>query len=229
MRTTLLVSSLLGGAVSLLAVLSTHAHPPATEPTADPPPHGDLPATDVARADDSPSATPAPSWVSERPIDGPPVSLTASDGSGLTLAALQASAVVEGPLAFTEIKLAFDNPENRVREGTFKIVLPQGASLGRFAMKINGAWQEGEVVPRERARVAYEDALHRKQDPALLERGAGNEFTARVFPIPPLGRKEIIVSYGQELVGGAPYALPLRGLPQLGVLDVSVGGEGTPS
>ena len=93
-------------------------------------------------------------------------------------------------------------------------------------MKINDAWQEGEVVPKERARVAYEDALHHKQDPALLEKGAGNEFTARVFPIPPHGRKEIVVSYAQELVGGAPYALPLRGLPELGVLDVSVGGEG---
>ncbi len=174
--------------------------------------------------------TPPPkSWVSERVIDGPPVSLTASDGSGLTLASLRANAVVEGPLAFTEMHLAFDNPESRVREGTFKIVLPQGASVGRLAMKIDGVWQEGEVVQKARARAAYEDALHRKQDPALMERGAGNEFTARVFPIPARGRKEIIVSYAQELTGGAPYALPLRGLPQLGTLDVSVGGiDGSP-
>ncbi len=227
MRTTLLVSALLGGAVSLLAVVATHAHTPGAAPrlaaTEDPPPVDPPAGAELATRDDPPAA---PSWVAERVIDGPPVSLTASDGSGLAIASLRASAVVEGPLAFTEVKLAFDNPENRVREGTFKIVLPQGASLGRFAMKINDAWQEGEVVPKERARVAYEDALHRKQDPALLERGAGNEFTARVFPIPARGRKEIIVSYAQELVGGAQYALPLRGLPQLGVLDVSVGGEG---
>ena len=226
MRNALLVSALVGGTVSLLAVLSTRPHPaPHPKPDDGLPLAHPLPGADarLVRPDD---ALPAPSWVSERPIDGPPVSLTASDGSGLTLAAMRASAVVEGPLAFTEVHLAFDNPENRVREGTFKIVLPQGASLGRFAMKINDAWQEGEVVPKERARVAYEDALHHKQDPALLERGAGNEFTARVFPIPPHGRKELVVSYAQELVGGAPYALPLRGLPELGVLDVSVGGEG---
>ena len=48
----------------------------------------------------------------------------------------------------------------------------------------------------------------------------------RVFPIPPNGRKEIVVNYAQELVGGAPYAIPLRGLPELGVLDVSVGAKG---
>ena len=123
----------------------------------------------------------AKSWVTERTVSGPPLSLTASDGSGLALASLRASAVVEGPLAFTEVQLAFDNPENRVREGTFKIVLPQGASLGRFAMKIGDAWQEGEVLPKERARVAYEDALHRRQDPALLERGAGNELRRACF------------------------------------------------
>ncbi len=164
----------------------------------------------------------APSWVEQRTLDGPPVSLTASEGSGLVLAAMRTSAVIEGPLAFTEMHLAFDNPENRTREGTFKIVLPQGASLGRFAMKIGDSWQEGEVVAKERARRAYEDALHKKQDPALLERGAGNEFTARVFPIPAQGRKEIIVSYAQELLGGAPYGLPLRGLPELGALDITV-------
>jgi len=45
----------------------------------------------------------------------------------------------------------------------------QGASISRFAMKVNGAWQEGEVVEKQAARRAYEDFLHRKQDPALLE------------------------------------------------------------
>jgi hypothetical protein len=227
MRKSFVLTAVLGGVVSVLAVLSTRAHS-ASPPR--PPPGGATPAdvghdvgAKLAPPDETPSAKP---WFAERAFDGPPVSLTASDGSGLVLASMRASAVVEGPLAFTEMRLAFDNPENRVREGTFKIVLPQGASLGRFAMKIGDAWQEGEVVPKERARVAYEDALHRKQDPALLEQGAGNEFTARVFPIPAHGRKDIVVSYAQELVGGAPYALPLRGLPELGVLDVSVGGEG---
>src|SRR5215472_13572118 len=98
----------------------------------------------------------------------PPVTLTAPDGTGLTLARLTARAVLEGPLAFTELRLAFVNPEARTLEGTFKIALPQGASISRFAMLIDDRWQEGEVVERQRARVAYEDFLHRKRDPALL-------------------------------------------------------------
>src|SRR5688500_8588626 len=79
-------------------------------------------------------------------IEEAPFSLTAGDGTGLQLAAIEAKAVVDGPLAFTELHLTFDNPNDRVLEGTFRIALPQGASLGRFAMKIDDAWQEGEVV-----------------------------------------------------------------------------------
>lgn len=151
----------------------------------------------------------------------PPLGLTASDGTGLKLAKLQADAVVDGPLAFTELHLAFDNPEDRVLEGTFRIALPQGASIGRFAMKVAGVWQEGEVVEKEAARRAYEDFLHRKQDPALMEKSAGNEFSARVFPIPARGTKEIVVAYTHE-VQDRPYVLPLKGLPSLGALDVKV-------
>jgi tetratricopeptide (TPR) repeat protein len=150
----------------------------------------------------------------------PPLSLTTSDGRGLVLAELSARAVVEEPVAFTELRLVFDNPADRVIEGTFSITLPPGASVGRFAMKLGEMWQEGEIVEKQAARRAYEDFLHRKQDPALLEQGPGNEFTARVFPIPARGRKELILSYSQEL-GGRAYALPLRGLPKIGRIDIA--------
>jgi hypothetical protein len=133
---------------------------------------------------------------------------------------LKGRAIIDDPLAFTELYLVFDNPEDRVLEGNFNIVLPQGAAISRFAMKNEQGWQEGEVVGRQKARAAYEDFLHRRQDPALLEQNAGNEFSARVFPIPPRGRKEIIVSYQQELTPATPYVLPLKGLPQIGEIDV---------
>ncbi len=159
-----------------------------------------------------------------------PVRLTASDGTGLKLVSLRAEAAVEDPLALTELHLTFENPEDRVLEGTFRITLPQGASLSRFAMKVGNVWQEGEVVEKQAARQAYEDFLHRRQDPALMEQGAGNEFSARVFPIPARGTKEIIVTYAEAIEIGASYVLPLRGLPQLGSLDVDVHVAGaTPS
>ncbi|APR79240.1 Hypothetical protein A7982_04587 [Minicystis rosea] len=154
------------------------------------------------------------------------LSLTASDGTGLTLASYDARGVIEGPLAFTEVRLAFDNPEARTLEGTFRITLPQGAAISRFAMRQGESWQEGEVVEKQAARRAYEDFLHRRQDPALLEQAAGNEFSARVFPIPPHGRKELVVSYSQELGPEAPYAMTLRGLPRVTKLDAIVSRTG---
>ena len=150
-----------------------------------------------------------------------PISLTASDGAGLELVSLSADAAIDDPLAFTELHLTFRNPENRVREGRFRITLPAGATISRFAMRIGDRWQEGEVVEQQAARIAYEDFLHHKQDPALLEAEAGNEFSARVFPIPAAATKEIVISYAQELTrAGEPYRLPLRGLPRLGTLAI---------
>jgi len=162
-------------------------------------------------------------WTDDESLPPAPVSLTASDGTGLELVRLKARGVIEGPLAFTEMELVFENPHERIIEGRFEIEMPLHAAISRFAMKVQGRWQEGEVVERQAARVAYEDFLHRRQDPALLENEAGNSFSARVFPIGPRERKEIIVSYSQELPNSAePYRLKLRGLPQIEELDASI-------
>lgn len=149
-----------------------------------------------------------------------PIKLTASDGTGLQLVSYSAKALVNGPLAFTELHLTFQNPQERVLEGHFEITMPEKAAISRFAMKINEEWQEAEVVELQKARAAYEDFLHRRQDPALLEKQAGNQFQARVFPIPAKGRKEIIISYSQELTAGQNFRLPLQGLPLVENLSV---------
>ncbi|WP_437647491.1 AgmX/PglI C-terminal domain-containing protein [Sorangium sp. So ce362] len=174
-------------------------------------------------------AVPPLALAARRP-EAPPIQLTAADGTGLRLAALTGRAVIEAPLALTELHLTFENPEDRVLEGTFRVTLPPGASLGRLAMRIGDRWQEGEVVERQRAREAYEDFLHRKQDPALLEQAAGNEVSARVFPIPARGVKEIVLSYSQELRPDAPFTVPLRGLPVMRRLDLeaTVAGAAAP-
>lgn len=157
-----------------------------------------------------------------------PMSLTAADGTGLSLSKMQVEAIVEGPLAFTELHLTFDNPENRRIEGRFEITLPPGAAISRFAMKIGDVWQEGEVVELQAARRAYEDFLHRRTDPALLEFDAGNEFRARVFPIEPRSSKEILISWSHDLDADEAWTLPTGGLPELGLLDATVWSGGTP-
>ncbi|MDH3972873.1 MAG: VIT domain-containing protein [Deltaproteobacteria bacterium] len=152
-----------------------------------------------------------------------PVSLTASDGTGLDLKRFEARVVLDGFLAFTELEMVFHNPEDRRREGRFQIILPDNAAISRFAMRIGNDFQEGEVVERKRARQIYEDFLHRRQDPALLESDSGNRFNARIFPIEPKSDKTIILSYSQRLERQSiDYELPLKGLPKLDEFKVKV-------
>ncbi len=151
-----------------------------------------------------------------------PIRLTATDGSGLDLAKLRVRTVVEGPLAFTELKMTFVNPRKREIEGRFEITLPDGASVARLAMKMGSRWQEAEVVARRRGQQVYESFLHKQVDPVLLEASVGNHFRARVYPIPAKGEKEIIISYSELLPANGRYRLLLAGLPMVQELDVDV-------
>jgi hypothetical protein len=157
-----------------------------------------------------------------------PISLVAGDGQELALVALEARAVLVGPLAFTELHVTFRNPEQRVREGRFRMVMPPGAAVSRLAMRVAGVWQEGEMVPSRRAREIYSTFLRRRQDPALLEAAGGTEYGARIFPIGPREDKQIIVSYSHELRrSDEPYVLALAGLPRIpGGWKVRVFGAG---
>jgi hypothetical protein len=156
-------------------------------------------------------------------LERAPISLTTTDGAGLQLVGYEARTVIEDPLVFTELHLTFRNPESRRREGRFQIVLPQAAAISRFAMRVGGELQEGEVVARLRAQRVYEDFLHRRQDPALLEHSSGNAFSARVFPIEASADKEIVLAYSEELAQrDEPYRLRIAGMPEISHLKVDV-------
>lgn len=159
----------------------------------------------------------------ETAVQQPFLSLTDSQGVGLEMDKLQMRSVLDGITAFTEIEMHFYNPQDRVIEGRFNIMLPSNASISRFAMEINDRWMEGEIVEKQKARRAFEDFLHRRQDPALLEQDAGNMFSARVFPIPAKGVKKLIVSYSELLVNNeGKYTVPLSSLPKIKDLSLKI-------
>ncbi|MEM7152433.1 MAG: VIT domain-containing protein [Myxococcota bacterium] len=166
---------------------------------------------------------PAPAPEPElEPVGAPPFSLTASDGTGLSLVSLEAEAIIRDPLALTQLELTFENPRGETMEGRFTVELPPGARVTRFAMEIGGRWQEAEIVEKQRARRTYEVFLHMNRDPALLERDTGNRFRARVFPIAPFERKRLLLTYTQTFPDPTtPYRLALEGLPKLERLDLN--------
>ncbi len=158
-----------------------------------------------------------------------PMELVPTDGSELGLEALVADVRIDGPLAHTELHFTFHNTENRQREGRFKIELPTGAAVGRFAMLVNGDWREARVVSRAQGRQVYEGFLHQKVDPALLEQDVGNSFSARVFPIPANANKEIVIGYDHMVSATQPYTLGLRGLRAIPKLSVVITHDGAVS
>ena len=152
-----------------------------------------------------------------------PISLVTADGVELDLLSVEARVLLVEPLAFTELHLYFRNPEARQLEGRFRVVLPPSAAVARLAMKGGKKWEEAELVELEQAREAYEMFLHRRQDPALLEHSAGNEFSVRVFPIAAKEEKEIILGYSEDLVQpDQPYRIALAGIPSKAKVEVAV-------
>ncbi len=106
---------------------------------------------------------------------------------------------IRDQIARTTIVESFINRTDAVLEGTFHFPLPADASISGFGMWIGDELVEADVVERQRAREIYETILREKRDPGLLEWTAGNQFQARVYPIPAKGEKRIKIVYTQVL------------------------------
>ena len=132
---------------------------------------------------------------------------------------------VVGNIAVTTLDMTFFNNESRVLEGELYFPLAAGQTVSRFAMEVNGNLREGVVVEKEQGRVAFESTVRQKIDPGLLEWSNGNNFKARVFPIPANGEKRILVAYSQELTemdGQLNYKMPLKFNDKLKEYNVNV-------
>src|ERR1700744_3654626 len=133
-------------------------------------------------------AAPAPhttvtAFAIEAPPPPAPIALEGTDGTELDLQALSYTTNVYGPLAMTEVRARFYNPNERSIEGRFRLALPPRSSIARLAMKIGDNWREAEVAERSAARATYEMIMHRRQDPLLVEQRRDREVAARVAPL----------------------------------------------
>jgi hypothetical protein len=153
--------------------------------------------------------------------------LTASDKTTpIKLQKLDVGVKVIGTRASTTLTMTFHNPADRVLEGTFVLPLPDGASVVRYALDIEGKMREGVPVEKAKATEVFESVEKRRIDPGLLERTEGNVFRTRIFPLPAGGERSIIIGYEQDLQlsanGELLYHLPLQSKDTLGKFSVSV-------
>ncbi len=130
----------------------------------------------------------------------------------MVLQDLSIDILVIGQTAVTTMEMTFYNPNTRVMEGEFQFPLADGQQVSRFALDINGKMREGVVVDKALGRKAFEDIVRRGIDPGLLEKTEGNNFKARVYPMPAKGTRRVLIAFEQELHerdGQDYYFLPI--------------------
>ena len=130
----------------------------------------------------------------------------------MQLQELSMDILVMGQTAVTTMEMTFYNPNDRVMEGEFEFPLSNGQEVSRFALDIDGKLREGVVVDKALGRQAFEDIARRNVDPGLLEKTEGNNFRARVYPMPAQGVRRILIAFEQELSqkdGQDFYFLPI--------------------
>ena len=131
---------------------------------------------------------------------------------------LSVDILVVGQTAVTTMEMTFYNPNSRVMEGEFEFPLSDGQQVSRFALDIDGKLREGMVVDKALGRKAFEEIVRRGVDPGLLEKTEGNNFRARVYPMPRRGTRRILIAFEQELSqknGQDFYFLPIANAVKL--------------
>ncbi len=145
--------------------------------------------------------------------------------SELQIVSQEVRAIIRDGIAHTTVDQRFFNPTNVSVEGWYWFTIPEGAAVERFALEVNGVLVDGEMIERVQAREAYEEAIQRAFDPALLEWVDGRTFRARIFPIPATGERRVVLSYLQflPLAGGAyRYVYPMGGEQEQRIQEFSM-------
>ena len=120
---------------------------------------------------------------------------------------------IDHNIATTEVDQAFYNPSGVRLEGEYVFPLPEGASIDKFSMDVDGKMLEAELLPADKARAIYEEIVRKQRDPALLEYTGRGAMRARIFPIEPNSKKQVKLKYSQLIKpdsGLSEYVYPLN-------------------
>ncbi|WAC02615.1 VIT and VWA domain-containing protein [Lacinutrix neustonica] len=139
--------------------------------------------------------------------------ISINDSTYLELTTLKVESEIVGNVATTSYTMRFYNATNRILEGELAFPLGQGQAVTSFSMDVNGTMRDAVIVEKELGRVAFESTIRQQIDPGLLEVTKGNNYKARVYPIPAKGFKELRIEFEQELFisnGNYIYEIPFN-------------------
>ena len=119
---------------------------------------------------------------------------------------------VVGNFAVTTMTMTFKNNSSQILEGELLFPLPEGVTVSRYALDINGKMREAVPVEKAKATQVFEEIERRNVDPGILERVEGNNFRTRIYPFMANASRTILISYEQELSvedNNLQYRLPM--------------------
>lgn len=156
----------------------------------------------------------------------PNLKVAGKDSASVLLTKLKTEVKVIGNYAVTTMEMEFCNNTDRVLEGELIFPMPDGVSISRYAIDINGKMREAVPVEKEKGQVVFENIVRRNVDPGLLEKVEGNNFRTRIYPIPANGCRTVLIGYEQLLSLNSKYAfvysLPLHFKEPIKQFDFSI-------
>lgn len=112
---------------------------------------------------------------------------------------MKIDAEVISTLVTSTYELSFYNPNSQIIEGELNFSLLESQSVIGYALEIDGKYRQASIVPKAKAKEAFEGVVRQNIDPALLEKSIGNNFKTRLYPIPAKGYKRVKITI-QELL-----------------------------
>ncbi len=94
-----------------------------------------------------------------------------------------------------EVNETFVNNGGALGEADYIFPLPRNAAFRDLRLMINGELVSGETMAADRARAIYEEIVRSQRDPALVEWFDHGLLRARIFPIAPGERKQVVVRF----------------------------------
>lgn len=132
-----------------------------------------------------------------------------ADENSISITGMDVEAKITANTAITTYDIVFYNSSHRNLEGQFEFPLKEGQSVCGFALDINGKMRDGVIVEKEKGRQVFEEVVRTQSDPALLEVTAGNNFKARVYPVPKQGSRHIRIKIQENLTESKYILAPL--------------------
>ena len=107
---------------------------------------------------------------------------------------------VSGLYADVCATLVIRNPNRRDISASLAIPMPDRAVVCGYALDIDGQMVDGVVVPKDKARIAFETEQRRGADPGLMESVKGNVYQTRVYPVGARSTRTVQLRYTTPLL-----------------------------